>query len=358
VAFRERGRTGVDPIWLQIHDGRAPVRSRILRARVYDSIRQFFRSQGFLEVETPLLVRNPGMEPHLEVFQTELRAGRRGSQTGYLTTSPEYAMKKLLVAGIAPIFQICKSFRNDEETSARHNPEFSMLEWYRLDADYRNLMEDCEKLFGAIVDAGCGDIRDSRLSYQGARIDLTPPWERVSVREAFVRYADVDLEDAWERESLAEVAISKGYRVEDDTTWEQLYHQIFLNEIESKLGRTRPTILYDYPASMAALARLRADDPRVAERFELYVGGIELANAFSELTDPDEQRRRLESDRRERRNLGKTDYEIDRDFIRALEVGLPRAAGIALGLDRLIMLFADVTSIRDVMWFPADEIFP
>ncbi len=377
------------PTWERIRSGRSSIIPRLARGRVVDSIRSFFKERDFHEVETPLFVRCPGMEPHLDAFATTWRDAFGENHRGFLTTSPEYAMKKLLVAGVAPIFQICKSFRNGEEASSRHNPEFTILEWYRLDADYTDLMRDCEELFVAIANslrqpaaAVCDDRAgqsvgahgraplpgrlaaplgknatpvESSWTYQGEPIDLTPPWERLTVREAFQRYAGVDLQP--DSDSLLDVARLKGYAVDARTTWEQAFHQIFLNEIEPRLGRGRPTILYDYPVSMAALSRPKPSDPSIAERFELYVAGIEMANAFSELTDPSEQHRRLREEQSERRALGKTMYDVDDDFIRALHRGLPPSAGIALGVDRLAMFFADVTSISEVLWFPADELF-
>ena len=377
------------PTWERIQSGRSSIIPRLVRERVVDSIRSFFKERRFHEVETPLFVRCPGMEPHLDAFATTWRDAFGEDNRGFLTTSPEYAMKKLLVAGVAPIFQICKSFRNGEEVSSRHNPEFTILEWYRVNADYTDLMGDCEELFCAIADAlqpvtahthsdrDGHDVEvpgraprpgrfaaqldreasrgESTWTYQGEMIDLSSPWERLTVREAFQRYAGVDL--ASERDGLLDVARLKGYAVDTRTTWERAFHQIFLNEVEPRLGRGRPTILYDYPISMAALSRPKPSDPTVAERFELYLAGIEMANAFSELTDPSEQRRRLREEQSERRALGKTVYDVDDDFIRALDRGLPPSAGVALGVDRLAMFFADVTSISEVLWFPADELF-
>jgi lysyl-tRNA synthetase class 2 len=329
------------------------------------------------------------MEPHLDAFQTTWHTASGAHYRGYLTTSPEYAMKKLLAAGIAPIFQICKSFRDGEEVSARHNPEFTILEWYRANADYHDLMRDCEDLIreiaGVVRRKWRGDGASSRefqrsvplhgpredgphpnplpagrgdrmtWIYQGEAVDLMPPWDRLTVREAFERYAGIDV--FVDENELRNVAAGKGYAIAPGTTWEQIYHQIFLNEVEPRLGRGRPTILYDYPVAMAALSRARPDDPSLAERFEVYVAGLELANAFGELTDPAEQLRRLRAEQLERRALGKTAYDVDDDFIRALERGIPPSAGIALGVDRLAMFFADVTTIGEVLWFPADELF-
>ncbi|TAK25745.1 MAG: EF-P lysine aminoacylase GenX [Chloroflexota bacterium] len=317
----------------------------LARERVIDGIRAFFKARHFREVETPLLVGAPGMEPHLEVFETELRTASGTRRRAFLTTSPEYAMKKLLAARLGRIFQICKSFRNLEETSRYHNPEFTILEWYRADTTYFDLLDDCEGLIREL--AGC-----DRLVYQGRSIDFTPPWPRLTVAEAFAQFAEVDLDD-----DLIASAARRGYTVDAMTTWEQAYHQIFLNEVEPRFPPDRPLFLYDYPASMAALARLNSASPPRAERFELYIAGIELANAFGELTDAHEQRARLEREREERRMGGRVVYDIDNEFIVALEAGIPPSAGIALGIDRLVMLMADAASIRDVLWFPADEIF-
>jgi len=315
------------PTWRRVRDGLQPVEALLARERIVDGIRRFFKARGFVEVETPLLVSHPGMEPHLEVFETELRTAGGRRHRAFLTTSPEYAMKKLLAAGLPRIFQVCKAFRNGEEFSRGHNPEFTMLEWYRANADYTALMVDCEELLGEL----------GGEKFRG-------PWERLSVEEAFKRYAGIE---------LAEL----DSRVGPDTTWEQAFHLVLLNDVEPNLGRERPTILYDYPIQLAALARAKPDDPRFAERFELFAGGLELANAFSELTDPVEQRRRLEAEREERIALGRTVYDVDDDFIRALEAGIPPSAGIALGLDRLVMLLTGAPSIRNVLWFPADEVF-
>jgi lysyl-tRNA synthetase class 2 len=378
------------PTWDRIRSGQASIVPRLVRERVVDSTRAFFKSRAFHEVETPLFVRCPGMEPYLDAFTTIWHSALGEHLSGFLTTSPEYAMKKILVAGLAPIFQICKSFRNGEEVSSRHNPEFTILEWYRTNADYTDLMVDCEQLFRDIasglrsepaVSGGQFDNSSvvgaharaptsnpptatlppvaapdsSAWHYQGQLIDLDGPWERLTVRESFQRYAGVDPIDNCE--NLVATARGKGYTADVSPTWEQAFHLIFLNDVEPFLGRGRPTFLYDYPISMAALSRPTSGDPTVAERFELYVAGIEMANAFSELTDPAEQLRRLRDEQSERRGLGKTVYDVDLDFIRALDRGLPPSAGIALGMDRLAMFFADVATISDVLWFPADELF-
>ncbi len=350
----------MDPTWLRLRNAPDQRRAYLLRSRVIKAIRAFFDAQDFEEVETPLLVAAPGMEPYLDVFETRLTTARGQSARAFLTTSPEYAMKKLLVTGLPRIYQICKSFRNGEEISRSHNPEFTILEWYRAHADYRAIMADCENLLIAIwrsVHRDADPHAAPMLAIGDERVMLAPPWERLTVRDAFARYAHLDLDALNHDAIMHRTLMDRGYQASEATTWEQGYHQIFLNEIEPQLGRTAPIILYDYPASMAALARRSPDDPRYAERFEFYIGGVELGNAFSELTDADEQLARLEAERTERAALGKTLYDIDADFIRALRIGMPPSAGIAVGVDRLVMLFAEVETIQETLWFPADENF-
>lgn len=324
------------------------------RARVIDAIRLFFKNDGFLEIDSPLLVKSPGMEPYLEVFETTLLDFNRNPQPAYLLTSPEYALKKLLVAGIPKLFSICKSFRNAEGLSTKHNPEFSIMEWYRTHADYTDIMKDCEKLFAHIAQEMFGS---SALTYQGKTYDLRAPWEKLSVQAAFETYCSIDVDTLLDEVKLIEAGKKRGFDVDETTTWEQVYNQFFLNDIDPHLGKDHPTIIYDYPASQASLSKKKADDPRFAERFEFFIAGIELGNAFSELTDAKEQLERFQLERDERKELGKTLYDIDMDYIRALETGLPPTGGIAVGIDRICMLFADAPTIQDVLVFPATELW-
>lgn len=334
------------------------IRERILRA-----IRGFFSGRGFHEVETPSLTGALPPESYVDVFETTLVTRQRQQRRAFLATSPEPFLKKLLVAGIGNCFAITKSFRNAEDHSATHAPEFTILEWYRVGADYTGIMRDCEELLAFIrtsVQRGGASRRGTQamdLVYQGKRVDLKAPWERLSVAEAFRRYAAVDLTRALTREGIAAVAREKGYTVSKTDGWEELFHQLFLNEVEPRLGRGKPTILYDYPIACAALSQKKRSDPRFAERFELYIEGLELGNAYSELTDPREQLARFHREQEERKRLGKVEHPIDSDFIEALTVGMPEAAGIAVGVDRLTMLFADVTDIADTMFFPARDLF-
>ena len=310
------------PRWKELKDNPSLRANLEKRAAVIKAIRGFFDSRGYLEVETPIVVPKPGMEPHLEPFETETRDPRGNRYRSFLITSPEYAMKKLLAAGFPKIYQLVKCFRNGEDFGGRHNPEFSMLEWYRTNTDYRGIMDETEEL---VVAAG-----------KAVGTKIPAPFERLTVQEAFREYADTD-----------------ALELADD---EAEFHKIFLNEIEPHLGNGIPTFLYDYPASMAALSR-RADDSRYAERFELYIDGLEIANAFSELTDAHEQQSRLEEERVLRRKLGRNDYGLDHDFIGALRSGMPESGGIALGVDRLVMALLGEKDIRRILAFPADSLY-
>lgn len=323
------------------------------RSAVVKAIRDFFWQEKFLEVETPQLVNLPSMEPYLEVFETSLLDEQKNSYRAFLTSSPEFAMKKLLAGGYENIFQISKSFRNQEGWSSRHNPEFTILEWYRVSADYTQIMADCENLFRFIA----GRLGMDALNFRGQSIALDGPWERLTVAQSFRRYSGIDEATMLSQPKLIAKAKEKGYNIEAATTWEQAFNQIFLTEIEPQLGQGRPTILYEYPAEMAALSRKKAGDPRYAERFEFYIAGLELGNAFGELVDADEQLHRLQEDRQEKERLGRTLFDIDQDFISALRSGIPSCAGIAVGVDRLAMVFLDAQTIQEVLFFPAAEMW-
>lgn len=311
------------------------------RALVTAKIREFFKKRDFLEVETPQLVDLPGMEPNLEVFKTEYRAQNGNAKDMYLTTSPEYAMKKLLVAGYEKIFQICKSYRNREEGGSLHNPEFTLLEWYRAYSDYEDMMKDTEEL-----------VKFAAKGIEGCKLDVSAPWERMKVKDAFSKYAGVKGDALVGEGALRKAALKKGYNIDKDTGYEQIFYQIFLNEIEGELGKEKPVILYDYPVQMASLAKLCEDDPAYAQRFEVYVGGIELCNAFTELNDPEEQRKRLEKERKERADSGSEVYNVDDSFIDALRFGMPPSSGNALGVDRLAMVLFGVDEIKNILYFP------
>ncbi len=323
------------------------------RARVIESIRNFFRGENFLETDTPQMVRLPGMEPHLSPFKTQL-IDQAGSQTDmFLITSPEYAMKKILVGGAEKIFQICKSFRNRETDSELHNPEFTLLEWYRAYAGYAEIMDDTERLveYLAVKENGKAEI-----NYKNNKVDVTAPWPRKKVKDLFAEYAGIDYEHFEDTEKLREAVEKKGYSVDEKTLYEDLFYMVFLNEIEPKLGFEGPVIVYEYPVQMAALSKKCDDDERYAQRFEAYIAGVELCNGYTELNDPVEQKTRLNAEREQRLKSGTDDYDVDQSFITALEFGMPPSGGNALGVDRLAMLITGTTDIRDMMFFPLRDL--
>ena len=337
--------------WKRLHDNPGLWERYFVREKAIRAIRSFFEKEKFREIETPLLIPHPPAESYLDVFKTTLLDRTRRAVPAYLSTSPEVPLKKLMVAGLGNCYAITKSFRNMETDSHLHNPEFTILEWYRVGADYFDIMNDCEKL---LVELAGGKT----LTYQGQKIDLAAPWERITVASAFKKYADVNFDEFLDFGRAKKIVKRKGYTALDGTTWEQLYNQIFLNEVESHFGHGKPTIVYEFPGELAALAKKKASDPRFAERFEFYIEGLELGDAYSELMDPVEQESRFKKELAELTRLGKTTYDYDHDFIDALKVGLPECSGIAVGVDRLVMLLADTADIADTLFFPVREEFP
>ena len=291
------------------------------RARIIQEIRRFFIEGGYLEVETPLRIPAPAPESHIDPVPAD---------GWFLHTSPEICMKRMMAAGYERLFQICHCWRAGER-GRMHVPEFTMLEWYRAATGYEGLMDECEMLVRAVA-GGMG--MNGRLEFRGATVDIRCRWERVSVREAFVRYGAMTMEEALAQDCFDEVMVER---------------------IEPLLGQGRPTFIYDYPASRSALARLKADDPSVAERFELYIGGVELANAFSELTDPVEQRTRFENEAASRESRGLIPVPLPGKFLDELSA-MPPSAGIALGVDRLVMVLLDAAAIDDVVAFTPEDL--
>jgi lysyl-tRNA synthetase class 2 len=321
------------------------------RARLSAAVRAALGARGYEEVETPCLVPAPGMEPHIDAFLAPfVPEGGGAPRPLWLQNSPEYAMKRLLADGFERVFQLARVFRNGE-VSATHNPEFTMLELYRAGTDYRGIMEDLEAVVEASARALSGGARAVR---DGRTIDLAAPFERLTVAEAFRRHAGIDLAacggDAGRLRAAARAA---GHDAgPDGEPFDDAFFRVMLAAVEPRLGEARPTFLVDWPASMAALARLSARDPRWAERFELYAGGLELANGFSELTDAAEQRARLLEEQALRRRLSRPAYPLDERFLEA--VGrLPPAGGVAVGFDRLLMLLTGAAAIDEVLLFPA-----
>jgi lysyl-tRNA synthetase class 2 len=331
------------PWWdREVHADRRPFlegRGRVLRA-----FRAWFEARDFVEVEAGALQVSPGNEAHLHAFATEMLGPDGGRAAMYLHTSPEFACKKLLAAGERRIFDFARVWRNRERGDL-HAPEFTMLEWYRAEAPYQALMADCAALLALAAETAGA----RRFEFRGRGIDPFAEPERITLAEAFERYAGIDLlATLSDRDALAAVA---GVRTAPDDTWSDIFSRVLVEKVEPNLGNGRASILYEYPAPEAALARPTQADPRVAERFELYACGVELANAFGELTDPIEQRRRLEAEMVEKARVYGERYPIDEDFLEALGA-MPQASGCAMGFDRLVMLAVGAQRVDQVIWTP------
>lgn len=338
------------PSWARhVHADRRPV--LLARARIVATLRGWFAAHDFLEVETGTLQVSPGNETHLHAFATSLVAPDGSPSCRYLRTSPEFACKKLLAAGERRIVEFARAFRN-RERGALHHPEFTLVEWYRVGEPYQTLMADC----AAIIAAAARAAGTRSLSFRGRSADPFAAPQRLSVAEAFTRFAGIDLlatlgDGEVDRDGLARAAKAAGIRIAADDCFGDIFSRVLVELIEPQLGIGQPTVLDEYPAVQSALARPSKTNPRVAERFELYVCGVELANGFGELTDPAEQRLRLEGEMAEKERIYGERYPIDEDFLAAL-AAMPQACGLALGLDRLVMLATGAPHIDQVLWMP------
>ncbi|MBB2793100.1 UNVERIFIED_ORG: lysyl-tRNA synthetase class 2 [Rhizobium pisi] len=342
------------PWWTpSVHTDRRPF--LIGRNAIQAALRGFFSREDFIEVDTAVLQISPGNEAHLHAFATEALTTDGQRAPFYLHTSPEFACKKLLAAGEQRISCFAHVYRN-RERGPLHHPEFTMLEWYRTGESYESLMMDCVRILALAAET----VKTDKLGYRGAASDPFAGPERLSVAEAFERHAGIDLlasvaaDGSTDRGHLAAELRSVGMRVADDDGWADLFSRVLVEKIEPHLGFGRITILDEYPVSEAALARPSARDPRVAERFELYACGVELANGFGELTNAAEQKRRFEIEMAEKMRVYGETYPIDDDFLAALS-SMPEASGIALGFDRLVMLATGASRIDQVLWAPVAE---
>ena len=324
------------------------------RALIVAAMRGFFASKGFLEVFTPSFVNLPGMEPYLNPLPYEFTDEKGKRFKGFVITSPEYALKKLLSRGFPKLYEITKVFRQGESFGPLHNPEFTLVEWYRPHSNYRKIMQDTEEL----VCAACLAVHNTlTIKYGNRRIDLSGPWRRISVKSAFQQWAHIDLDRCKTLAGFKKQAGKRNYPIPANVNWDDLFYLVFLNEIEPQFPKDKPIIVYDYPLPQAALAKRISPKSFYAQRFEAYIGGIEIANAFSELTDWREQYNRLKSERAVRKKLGKETYAIDADFIQALKNGMPETGGIALGIERLQMILLNVQDINKLLPFPASKLW-
>ena len=320
-----------------------------IRAAILRAVRGYFEEESFLEVETPARVRNPGQEFHLVAFPA--------GQDRFLITSPEHHMKRLVAAGGDKLVQFCRCFRA-EEVGPIHQPEFTMIEWYRTESSMEQLMADCEAIV-AVSASAAGQGRQVPVpASRGLGVSSLPvevPFERFGVRELLRKHAGIALRGDESPAQMRDLARSAGCNVADHAGWDDVFFQIFLDKVEPHLGVHRPTFVEKWPAPLAALARREASDPLTAERFELYAAGLELANAFGELTDPTEQRERFEFELAARKQSGKTIYPVDEKLLSALGQ-MPPTCGIAMGFDRLVMLVTGAATLGEVQAFPDDEV--
>jgi lysyl-tRNA synthetase class 2 len=345
------------PPWWRpdIHADRRPF--LLARNAITRAIRRAFEDEGFVEVEAAALQVSPGNEAHLHAFATEAVSLSGDRASLYLHTSPEFACKKLLAAGERRIFDFARVWRN-RERGPLHHPEFTMLEWYRAEEPYETLMADCARLMALAAETA----GTRSFAFRGMTADPFAEPERITVAEAFERFAGIDLlatldtEGGTDRAGLAAAARTVGVRVAGDDTWADVFSRVLVEFVEPRLGQGRAAILCEYPTAEAALARPKPGDLRVAERFELYACGVELANAFGELTDPTEQRRRFEMEMTEKARVYGERYPLDEDFLAALG-HMPEASGCALGFDRLVMLATGASRIDQVVWTPVAETF-
>ena len=324
----------------------------LARAQVSTFLRRWFAAKDFIEVQPASLQVSPGNETHLHGFKTAFIRPDGSSHEAYLHASPEFAMKKLLAAGERRIFALTGVFRNRERT-ALHTPEFMMLEWYRAYAPLESLIEDCI----AVIALAAYVAGAKSFGHRGRKANPFIPPERLTVRDAFRRYAGIDIYESLPitggplTETFARQAKVSGIRVAPDDSWSDIFSRILSERVEPNLGLGQLTVLHDYPASQAALAQMSPNDPRVAERFELYCCGVELANAFHELLDPEEQRRRFMISMQEQQRIYGVSHPIDEDFLAAL-ADMPDPSGAALGFDRLIMLATGARRVESVQWTP------
>lgn len=338
--------------WKELRDNPRLFNIIKTRAEILRLTREFFWSQNFLETDTPIALVLPGQEPYLSPVPVTFHDPQNVPYPLYLHTSPEFALKKLLAAGFSKVFYITKCFRDYEEFGRTHNTEFTMIEWYRAPGNYREILADTEALFKQVG----AKLSVETLVYNGHQVPLAPAWKVITMKELWQEYVGVNLDDyvddtiAPAREKLAVLAGSLGYEVAELDEYEDIFFKIFLNKIEGKLGFDRPTFVIDYPKRLCSLSRTCDHDARYAERFELYVAGLELCNAFGELTDALEQKHRLEIDRELRTQLGKQTWAVDPDFIAALASGIPTAGGIALGIDRMVLLFTGAHDLNEVIF--------
>jgi len=337
---------GNKPNWQKLKDGDLSWSTFKYRAKILHEIRKYFYRQGFLEIEAPTLTPYPTLDNNITSIKSKIKTPNGQIHKCYLHTSPEHAMKKLLAAGSGPIFFLGKVFRDNELTKL-HNPEYTMAEWYQIHADYHDIMRDTQNLICTIAKR---IFKKMNFVYQNQTVNLEPPWPVLSILKLFKMHFGISSVEMLDKESLRLIANKYGvhYAVDDD--WETLYHRLFMERIEPTLGHSKPVFIIDYPIQIGLMARRKSGNDHFVERVELYIAGLELANGYSELTEPNEQIARFQKQQNHLSNINHN--RIDDELIHALHLGIPPCAGIALGVDRLLMFFLNKSEIREVLLFP------
>jgi lysyl-tRNA synthetase, class II len=330
-----------------------------IKEYLIQACREFFLTRNYHELESPILANALPQERFLDVLTTELVQKGKPPVTAYLIPTTERFNKIALAAGLGEHFVITKVCRGQEESGPNHSPEFTMLEWYHLNANYYDLMEDCENLLVAVkkfLDQKFEREHSLKITYQGQKIDLTPPWNRLSLPKAMKDLAGIDLAKVQNTAEFRKVARNKGYHINPDDDWQIIFELIFANEIEPKLATDKPTFVFDYPKQVCPLTQTNKTNPLVCEKVELYLAGKELANGYTELLDWKEQEQRFKVEQAARANLGKMPVKFDSELIAALRSGLPQVAGIGMGLDRVAIILADAKNIAEINLFPGSEV--
>lgn len=318
------------------------------RQKIIQLIRKYFLENKFVEVEVPIILPKLPLEPNLYSMETKWKFR---DKSFYLITSPESSLKKIIAKKPANYFCISKVFRDLEDIGPSHNLEFSMLEWYEMEKSYKDIADTTEKLI-TFINRHLN--RNQKLKYQGKKIDLTSPWEKISMKDMFLQYAGMKLEENLTREEIFKTAKQKGYTVDETTEWEPIFNQIFINEVEPKLPKNRPIIIFDFPSLISPLCRKCANGPGFSERFEFYIGGMELGNGYGEERGSEKLKKAFRDEEKFREENKLPKHEIDFEFADACEK-MPECAGIGVGIERLAMLFCDTTKIEDVLYFPTNQ---
>lgn len=341
--------------WKRLKDNPKLWEKIFIKEKVIRAIRKFFELRNYHELESPILANALPQEHYLNPVTTNFSLKGKEPKTLYLIPSTERFNKIALAAGIGEHFVITKVFRGLEDVSPNHSPEFTMLEWYHLDANYFDLMTDCEELLSFIF-SEINPGETAKLIYQGQSIALQTGWDRINLVEALKDWASIDLNTIQEVKDFRKVMIGKGYSVDANDDWEILFELLFANEIEPKLATDKPSFVYNYPKQLCPLTRLNKENPLVAEKVELYIAGKELANGYTELLDGNEQEKNFKAEEQARAEIGKEPIAFDHELVAALKSGMPEVAGIGMGLDRVAMLFANAASLEEVNLFPGTEL--